>query len=119
LEGLVRLLGFQVDVQRILEALDVFAFPSWDEALPYALLEAMATELPVVATRVGGFPEVVVDGETGFTVPRRDSVALANKLALLLGDPELRSRMGIARRQRVVSCFNEQQMVRKTIEVLI
>ena len=117
LEGVVRLLGFQADVQRVLDALDVFAFPSWDEALPYALLEAMATELPLVATRVGGIPEVVVDGETGFLVPKRDPGALADKLALLLAHPELRSRMGAAGRMRVVSCFNELQMVRETIQV--
>jgi glycosyltransferase involved in cell wall biosynthesis len=117
LEGVVRLLGFQADVQRVLDAWDVFAFPSWDEALPYALLEAMATELPVVATRVGGIPEVVVDSDTGFLVPKRDPAALANKLALLLDHPELRLRMGVAGRMRVVSCFNEQQMVRETLAV--
>jgi glycosyltransferase involved in cell wall biosynthesis len=114
----LKLLGFQRDVQPVLDALDMFVMPSICETLGYAALEAMATELPVVATRVGGIPEVVVDGETGFLVPKRDSMALANKLNLLLVDPLLRSRMGSAGRERILSCFNEQRMVSETVAML-
>lgn len=113
----VRFLGFQADVQPVLDALDVFAMPSRCEALPYALLEAMATELPAVAAAVGGIPEVIVPGETGFVVPPRDASALAAALRKLLTDEALRTRTGVAGRERVVRHFHERDMVRKTIEL--
>ncbi len=113
----VRFLGFQTDVQPVLDALDVFAMPSRCEALPYALLEAMATELPAVAAAVGGIPEVIVPGETGFVVPPRDASALAAALRKLLTDEALRTRTGVAGRERVVRHFHERDMVRKTIEL--
>lgn len=113
----VRFLGFQSDVQPVLDAIDVFAMPSRCEALPYALLEAMATELPAVAAAVGGIPEVIVPGETGFVVPARDPGALAASLRTLLSDESLRRRMGTAGRERVVRHFHERDMVRKTVQV--
>ena len=111
----VQFLGFQSDVQLVLDSLDVFALPSLCEALPYALLEAMATELPVVGSAVGGVPEVIVPGMTGFVVQPKDSDRLAASLHTLLKDAELRVRMGIAGRERVVRNFHERDMVRKTI----
>src|SRR5207253_6549325 len=113
----VRFLGFQSDVQLPLDALDVFAMPSRCEALPYALLEAMATELPAVGAAVGGVPEVIVPGQTGFVVPPRDPDALAASLRTLLKDADLRRWMGAAGRERVVRDFHERDMVRKTIEL--
>ena len=113
----VRFLGFQSDVQPVLDALDVFAMPSRCEALPYALLEAMATELPAVAAAVGGIPEVIVQGETGLVVPARDPGALASSLRTLLSDESLRQRMGAAGRGRVVRHFHERDMVRKTTQL--
>ncbi len=113
----VRFLGFQSDVQRVLDALDVFALPSLCEALPYALLEAMAAELPAVGAAVGGVPEVIVEGGTGFVVPPRDPDRLAAALRALLGSADLRGRMGAAGRDRVVRDFQERDMVRKTIGV--
>lgn len=117
LSGVVRLVGFQRDVQVVLDALDVYAIPSLCEALPYALLEAMATELPVVGSAVGGIPEVIVEGETGFVVPSRQPARLAQQLRTLLLNDELRQRMGVAGRQRVIQYFHERDMVRKTIEL--
>lgn len=117
LAGAVRFLGFQHDVQPVMDALDVFALPSLSETLGYAFLEAMATELPAVGTRVGGIPEVIVDGETGVLVPPRDAAALANGIAGLLRSPATRRRMGAAGRERVVRRFNEQDMVRRTLDV--
>ncbi len=117
LAGVVRFLGFQTDVQMVLDALDVFAIPSLCEALPFALLEAMATELPAVGAAVGGIPEVIVEGETGFVVPPRNPEQLAASLRTLLLDAELRTRMGTAARRRVIRDFHERDMVRKTIEV--
>jgi glycosyltransferase involved in cell wall biosynthesis len=117
LNGVVRLVGFQRDVQVVLDALDVYAIPSLCEALPYALLEAMASELPVVGSAVGGIPEVIVEGETGFVVPARRPDRLAEQLRTLLLNDELRQRMGMAGRQRVTQHFHERDMLRKTIEL--
>jgi glycosyltransferase involved in cell wall biosynthesis len=106
--------GHRTDVPEILQALDIFVLPSNWEGLPNAVLEAMAAGLPVVATRVGGVPEVVVEGQTGILVPPRDPNALADALLTLLRDPNLRRRMGQAGRQRVQEYFSVDQMVSKT-----
>lgn len=80
---------------------DVFVFPSLDEGMPNAVLEAMACGLPVVATSVPGCTELIISGENGILVPPRDSDALAEALRLLLANPELRQRMGQASYCRV------------------
>jgi glycosyltransferase involved in cell wall biosynthesis len=113
----VRFLGFQRDVQLTLDALDVFALPSLSEALPYAVLEAMACGLPVVGTTVGGVPEIIVPGETGFLVPPCNPNALAERLRILLRDADLRARMGMVGRERVIRHFHERDMVRQTIQL--
>jgi len=110
-------LGFRADVNLVYGAADVFVLSSLSEALPYVLLEAMSHELPTVATRVGGVPEIIVPGETGFLVPPGNSGAIAAALRPLLSSAELRQRMGNAGRQRVIRCFQEADMVRKTVEV--
>ena len=110
-------LGFQSDVNLVLDACDVFVLPSLCEALPFALLEAMAHELPAVGTRVGGIPEVIVPDQTGFVAPPRDGAALARAIRPLLESPELRERFGKAGRERVVRHFGESEMVEKTIGV--
>lgn len=117
LSHVVRFLGFQSDVQAVLDALDVFAIPSLSEALPFALLEAMATELPAVGAAVGGIPEVIVPGETGFVVPARNPDRLATSFRVLLRDADLRTRLGVAGRARVVRDFHERDMVAKTIDI--
>jgi glycosyltransferase involved in cell wall biosynthesis len=113
--GRVRFLGFRPDVADVYAAIDIFALPSVCEALPYTLLDAMAAELPVVATTVGGVPEVVVQGETGYLVPPRNPRALAAALARLLTSPRLRNQLGAAARDRVTRQFDERQMVDKTL----
>ncbi|MGA2065032.1 MAG: glycosyltransferase family 4 protein [Thermoguttaceae bacterium] len=110
-------LGQCADVDPVFDAADVFVLPSLSEALGFALLEAMAHELPAVGTRVGGVPEVLVPEETGFLVPPRDAAALAAALRPLLSSAELRSRMGQAGHQRVLQHFREDEMVRKTIDI--
>jgi glycosyltransferase involved in cell wall biosynthesis len=92
--------GSRGDVPEILPAFDVFTLTSRFEGLSIALLEAMATGLPCVATRVGGVPEIVVDEETGILVPAGDVAAVAGALERLLGDPVARARMGDAARAR-------------------
>jgi glycosyltransferase involved in cell wall biosynthesis len=117
IEPRVRFLGFHADVRPVYQALDVFAMPSLSEALPYAVLEAMASGLPVVGTTVGGVPEMIVPGETGLLVPPCDPNALAESLRVLLRDAGLRARMGAAGRERVMRHFHERDMVRRTIEL--
>jgi glycosyltransferase involved in cell wall biosynthesis len=114
----VSLLGHRTDIGAVYDAADVFLLSSsMSEAAPYVVLEAMSHELPVVATRVGGVPEIIVPGETGFLVPPGNSGAVAAALRPLLSSAELRQRMGNAGRQRVIRCFQEADMVRKTVEV--
>jgi glycosyltransferase involved in cell wall biosynthesis len=113
----VRFLGFLPDVQPVFDALDVFAFPSLCETLGYALLEAMATEVPAVGSTVGGIPEVIVPGQTGFLVPSRSPEQLGSEIAQLLRSRDLRSRFGASARERVLCCFQERDMVEKTIEM--
>lgn len=110
-------LGFREDVAALLDELDVVALPSWTEGLPMSLLEAMAHGRPVVATAVGGTPEVVADGETGLLVPPRDPAALAAALRRLLEDPELRRRFGEAGRRRVAERFTARAMEEKILSL--
>jgi colanic acid/amylovoran biosynthesis glycosyltransferase len=113
LEGKVELLGMQARravKQQMLWA-DVFLHAAVSEGFCNAVIEAQAMALPVVCSDAGGLPENVADGETGFVVPRRDPQALAEKLALLAGDPDLRRRMGMAGRERVLRCFRLEDQI--------
>jgi glycosyltransferase involved in cell wall biosynthesis len=107
--------GRRPDADAVLGAFDIVALPSWTEGLPLVVLEAMARRRPVVATPVGGTPEVVADGETGFLVPPRDPQTLARALRRLLDDPALRWRMGDAGRRRVEEHFSADAMTRRVL----
>ncbi len=107
----VAFLGARSDVADLLSAMDIFCLPSLSEGMPNSVLEAMAAGLPVVATDVGGNPEVVVDGETGCLVPPRDPSALAAALVRLAGDPQLRSQMGRAGLARASAHFSLHRML--------
>ena len=106
--------GHQTDVRTWLAAMDLFVLPSDWEGMSNALLEAMAAGLTVVATAVGGTPEVVVDRVTGLLVPPRDPQTLADAILRLLRDPDLRKQMGKAGRERVVEHFSVERMVERT-----
>jgi glycosyltransferase involved in cell wall biosynthesis len=112
--GKIRWAGHRRDVPFLLPAFDLFIQPSLHEGLPNTVLEAMAAGLPVVATDVGGTPEVVVDGVTGLLVPPRDSSALAEAVAMLLSDQNLRHDMGQAGRERVANHFAVRHMIEQT-----
>ena len=117
LEKHVILAGFRPDILSVHKAFDVFVMSSVTEGLGTSLLDAMACARPVVATSVGGIPEVVVDGETGFLVPPRDPQALAAAIGRLVSDRGLREKMGAAGRARVEAAFSAEHMVRNTLLV--
>jgi glycosyltransferase involved in cell wall biosynthesis len=102
----VRLAGERRDVPALLAASDVFVLSSASEGLPVSVLEAMAAELPVVASAVGGMHELVVNGETGLLVPPGDVDELAAALGRLIADRDLRRRFGTAGRARAEALFD-------------
>lgn len=113
----VRLLGHRDDVRALLAGFDAFANSSTSEGISLTLLEAMAAELPVVATRVGGTPEVVVDGETGRLAPARDPEALAEALLDTCRDGARARAWGAAGRRRLLAHFTIDEMVRRYEDV--
>jgi glycosyltransferase involved in cell wall biosynthesis len=117
LDGRVRFAGFRTDVPELLAGAAVSVQPSLSEGLSNVVLESMAAGLPVVATAVGGNPEMVVEGETGLLVPPRDAAALAAALARLLSDAPLARRLGEAGRRRVAERFSLQAMCARTVDV--
>ncbi|MEU0542774.1 glycosyltransferase [Nocardia sp. NPDC005978] len=109
LTGYVLLTGSRPDVADLLRAMDVVVLSSHSvECFPMALLEAMAAGRAAVCTAVGGVPELVVEGETGYLVPPRDPERLARRVLDVLADPEARKRMGSAARDRVHTEFSLQ-----------
>jgi len=104
-------LGYQVDVAPFYDAIDVLLLPSINEGTPVSVIESLAASRPVVATRVGGIPDVVRDGVDGFLVDSDDPDALAAPLAELAADPERRARMGEAGRARVVERYAVGRLV--------
>jgi glycosyltransferase involved in cell wall biosynthesis len=107
----VRFIGHRDDVRNLLPALDVYVNCSLLEGISLTILEAMAAALPVIATRVGGNPEVVVDGETGLLVSTRATESLTQALVILMRDAGKRQQMGDAGRRRVERAFDITQMV--------
>jgi glycosyltransferase involved in cell wall biosynthesis len=112
--GVVRhcyFLGYQDEIARFYAAFDAFILPSGNEGTPVSAIEALAAERPVVATRVGGVPDVVRDGEDGFLVEPGDVKALAGRLRALASDPALRARMGASGRARVLSRYSVGRLI--------
>ena len=103
--------GPRRDVERFYSIFDVFVLPSLYETFGVVLLEAMSFAKPVVATRTGGIPEIVVENETGFLVAPRDSEALAGKLMILLKNQFLGEQMGKAGRERVEKQFSCERFI--------
>lgn len=104
-------LGYQDDVSGWYAAFDAFVLPSANEGTPVVAIEALAAGRPVVASRVGGVPDVVRDGEDGLLVPSGDVEALADRLATLAGDEDLRHRMGAAGRDRVLGRYAVDRLI--------
>lgn len=106
----VYLLGFTPDARALTNAFDLVAFPSFYEGMPIAILEAMALARPIVATEVGGIPEEIEHGTSGWLVPPRDSAALAEGLRRLLRDRALAQQLGQAAQTRFYRHFTLQHM---------
>jgi glycosyltransferase involved in cell wall biosynthesis len=111
--GRMRFVGLRDDVPRLVGALDLFVLPSTSEGLCNAILEAMAAGRPVIATNVGGNPELVRDGETGLLVPARDPQALAAAIGELLSDRLRARRLGDAGARRAAEAFALPRMVER------
>lgn len=107
--------GFDPDMRARLAEVDVLVQPSRADNLPLSILEAMAGGLPVVGTRVGGIPELVLDGETGLVVDPEDPAALAAALETLAASMERRREMGRRGRKRVAEHFSAEGVARRTV----
>ncbi len=102
----ILLLGTRSDIVEILNCIDLFILPSLNEGFGLAIIEAMATKKPVIATNVGGVPEVIVDGKTGLLVPPKDPEAISSAIIKLYNEPDISSKMGLAGYDRVKELFD-------------
>ena len=120
--GGISFLGFRDDIDQLMARADVLLLPSYTEGLPNVVLEAAAAGIPCVATRVGGTPEAIQDGETGYLTPAGDVAAMAEALIELAGDEDRRRRMGEAARAHMEASFSFQSQAagyRTLIEKLL
>jgi len=109
----VILTGFLPDLKNLLLNIEIFVLPSLKEGVPAAILEAMVAKKPVIATNIGGIPEVIVDGGTGFLVPPQNPQVLAEKIIYLLKNPQIAKEMGEKGYQRIKSYFTLEKMARE------
>jgi len=113
----IRFLGLRNDIPQLLAASDISVLPSHEEGFSNVVLESMAAALPVVATRVGGNPEAIVDGVTGWLVPPGNPVTMAEKIIDLLSDPQRAKSWGNQGRKRVGKTFTIERMVEEHIKL--
>ena len=111
LDGRVVMLGQRDDVRRLLAAADAFLLTSVSEGIPMTIIEAMAAGVPVVATTVGGVPELLQNGVTGLLAPAGDAAGLADALVRLADDGDLRARLAAAAKRRALENFSEAGMI--------
>lgn len=114
-EDRVHFLGYRMDGARYLKAFDIFAFPSLKEGLPYAILEASLAKLPIVASNVGGIPDIVADGKTALLVPPKDPQALANAIKKLIASDEFAEQLAHAAHMHVHKAFSFEAMRDRTV----
>ena len=117
LDDVVTTTGFLPNPFPAVRTLDVLAHPALRDPFPLALLEGMALARPIVASAVGGIPEMIVDGESGILVPPDDADALAQALVALLGDPGRRERLGAAAHERLTSRFSPERFAAGMFDV--
>ena len=114
MEQIIIFTGFRTDIPEFLSMLDIFLLPSFWEGLPTALLEAMAMKKPVIATAVGGVPEIVDDGRTGVLIPPNDAGSLADTIIFLLQNPEIAKKLGQAAYEHIHQHYSLEMMIAKT-----
>jgi glycosyltransferase involved in cell wall biosynthesis len=117
LEQQVEFWGFRNDIPEILSHLDILVLPSLQEPFGKIVIEAMAMKKPVVASKIGGVPEIVEDGKTGLLVPPADSDAICQALEQFIEDREMRERMGLEGRKRVEQMFSLEKHVHQLEQV--
>jgi glycosyltransferase involved in cell wall biosynthesis len=117
LDGRVTFLGLRKDIPLLLNLADLVVLPSRWEGLPIILLEAMAARRPVVATAVGGIPEVIEHGVSGWLVPPEDPLVLAEAIALLLESPDLCECLGDEAFRRVCAQYSAEVTIKKFVDI--
>lgn len=117
LAGRVQFIDFTPAVERFMAVADVFLLPSEEESFGLVALEAMSCGVPVVASRAGGLPEVVVEGESGHLCPVGHTEAMAEAVLGILADPRRRAEMGRAARERAVQSFRPEHILPRYLEV--
>jgi len=113
----VKLVGFQKEIEHTLLSLDIFVLPSVIEGFPMILLEAGAIGIPIIASTVGGIPELIRDGTDGLLVPQKSEVALANAITRVANDPSLGEGMAEKLRSRIQERFTLERMTKNILEV--
>lgn len=117
LQDKIILTGSVKDASKYLQAFDIAVMSSVKEGVPYFLLEAMSAGLPIVATKVGGIPEVITNGENGFLVESKNPAALAGKIKTLAEDENLRQQFSNNNQQKVKDQFNLEDTIKKTLQI--
>ncbi len=117
LDKQVFFLGYQKDVERILKESDIFVLCTWHETLSNSILEAQKEGLPVVATNVGGIPEIIQNGKNGYLVEKRAEAQIIDRLKLLSENPQLRKEMGANGKQKIKEKFSEEKIEKQIEEV--
>ncbi len=115
IENYVQFSGFQKDIISFLRSFDLFVMPSIYEGLGTSILDAMALNIPIIASRTGGIPEIITDGQTGLLVPPANSKALANAIIKVLEEPALRKRLAAKTQKIVEEKFSLSRMVQGTL----
>lgn len=120
LEGTMTVAGQRQGEEKaeLMKSTDIFVHPSFNDCMPLVLLEAMQYSLPIMSTFEGAIPDIVEDGITGFLVPQKNVIALADKLEVLIKDPELRQQMGIAGRAKFEREFTLDKFEKRLVEIL-
>ena len=106
--------GYREDVYDLINAMDVFVLPSIDEGIPTVLLEAMALQKPIVATSVGGIPELICDGHTGFLVQPKNALALGTCIKRLISNCQVSREMGLRARARIEQDYTASKQASRT-----
>jgi glycosyltransferase involved in cell wall biosynthesis len=109
----VKFLGFRDDVKEIYKILDIFVLPSLSEGLPLSLLEAVASKVPVIASKVGGIPEIIKDGINGFLIPPKNVPLLSEKIYYLLQNQEIAKQLAQEAYHNYLKNFEISIMVNK------